>query len=75
MVADFGVAKALSASTSGDSTRAVTTGIGVALGTPAYMSPEQAAADPHTDHRSDIYSLGMVAYELLAGFSPLASPL
>jgi TolB-like protein/Tfp pilus assembly protein PilF len=72
MVADFGVAKALSASTSGDSTRAVTTGIGVALGTPAYMSPEQAAADPHTDHRSDIYSLGMVAYELLAGFSPFA---
>jgi serine/threonine-protein kinase len=70
MVADFGVAKALSASTTGDSTGGGITGHGVALGTPAYMSPEQAAADPQTDQRTDIYSLGVVAYEMLAGFSP-----
>jgi len=71
MVVDFGVAKALSASTGG-SDSGIITGVGVALGTPAYMSPEQAAADPMTDHRSDIYSLGIVAYEMLAGFSPFA---
>lgn len=71
MVVDFGVAKALSASTSA-SDRDFSTGIGVALGTPAYMSPEQAAADPLTDQRSDIYSLGIVAYELLAGYAPFA---
>lgn len=71
MVVDFGVAKAISASTS-DSDTGIVTGIGIALGTPAYMSPEQAAADPLTDHRSDIYSLGMVAYELLTGFAPFA---
>lgn len=71
MVVDFGVAKALSAST-GSPDSSVRTGIGVALGTPAYMSPEQAAADPLTDHRSDLYSLGILAYELLAGFAPFA---
>jgi serine/threonine-protein kinase len=71
MVVDFGVAKALSASTSGIDS-GIRTGIGIALGTPAYMSPEQAAADPLTDHRSDLYSLGIVAYEMLAGFSPFA---
>lgn len=71
LVVDFGVAKALSAATS-PSDSGIITGIGVALGTPAYMSPEQAAADPQTDHRSDIYSLGMVAYELLTGFAPFA---
>jgi serine/threonine protein kinase/tetratricopeptide (TPR) repeat protein len=65
VVADFGVAKALSASanTSGSSL----TSLGVALGTPAYMSPEQATADPTTDHRADIYSVGAMAYEMLTG--------
>ncbi|MFC1639347.1 protein kinase [Gemmatimonadota bacterium] len=43
---------------------------GVALGTPAYMSPEQATADPHIDHRADIYAIGALAYELLAGRAP-----
>ena len=64
VVADFGVAKALSASTSAGS---ALTSHGVALGTPAYMSPEQAAADPTTDHRTDIYATGAMAYEMLTG--------
>src|SRR5438105_2128427 len=63
VVADFGVAKAISASTNPG---ASLTSLGVALGTPAYMSPEQAAADPTTDHRSDLYSVGAVAYEMLS---------
>lgn len=64
VVADFGVAKAISASTNPGSSL---TSLGVALGTPAYMSPEQGAADPTTDHRADLYSVGAVAYEMLSG--------
>jgi serine/threonine-protein kinase len=68
LVTDFGVAKALSASaTDGGSGL---TSLGVALGTPAYMAPEQAAADPHVDHRADIYAFGCVAYEVLTGQPP-----
>jgi eukaryotic-like serine/threonine-protein kinase len=68
LVTDFGVAKALSASaTDGGSGL---TSLGVALGTPAYMAPEQAAADPHVDHRADIYAFGCVAYEVLTGQAP-----
>lgn len=44
--------------------------MGVVLGTPEYMAPEQAAADPHVDHRADIYAFGVVAYELLTGNTP-----
>ena len=66
LVTDFGVAKAVSESTG----RQVLTTLGVALGTPTYMSPEQATADPHVDHRADIYALGVIAYELLAGRPP-----
>jgi serine/threonine protein kinase len=66
LVTDFGVAKAVSEATG----RQQLTTAGVALGTPAYMAPEQAAADPHTDHRADIYAVGAVAYELLAGRPP-----
>src|SRR5882762_9510991 len=70
MVTDFGVAKALSAST--NAAHGGITSLGVALGTPAYMSPEQASADPSVDHRADIYSLGVLAYELLTGHPPFA---
>ncbi len=70
LVTDFGVAKALAASSRpGDdaNTTELTTSVGLALGTPAYMSPEQAAADPDVDARADLYALGVVAYEMLAG--------
>ena len=70
MVTDFGIAKALRAST--NPTTGALTNPGVALGTPAYMSPEQAAADPSIDHRADLYAWGVVAYELLAGRHPFA---
>jgi tRNA A-37 threonylcarbamoyl transferase component Bud32 len=66
LVADFGVAKAVSEATG----RSNLTTAGVALGTPAYMAPEQAVADPHVDHRADIYALGVVGYEMCAGEPP-----
>jgi serine/threonine-protein kinase len=66
LVMDFGVAKAVSEA----SGRNKLTTAGVALGTPAYMAPEQASADPHIDHRVDIYAMGVVGYELLAGRPP-----
>jgi serine/threonine-protein kinase len=70
MVTDFGVAKAISESTGQSSL----TSAGLALGTPAYMAPEQAAADPHVDHRADIYAVGALAYEMLAGRPPFVGP-
>jgi protein kinase-like protein/2TM domain-containing protein len=69
MVTDFGIAKALS-STSG----ATLTGIGVAIGTPAFMSPEQAAGERDIDGRSDLYSLGVVTYQMLTGELPFSAP-
>ena len=69
MVTDFGIAKALS-STSG----ATLTGIGVAIGTPAFMSPEQAAGERDIDGRSDLYSLGIVTYQMLTGTLPFSAP-
>ena len=68
MVADFGIAKAVSDA----SGRSDLTTAGMALGTPAYMAPEQAAADPHVDHRADIYAFGVLAYELLTGRTPFS---
>ncbi|HXV90089.1 MAG TPA: protein kinase [Gemmatimonadales bacterium] len=68
LVTDFGVAKALGHSTGG----AMLTSAGMAVGTPAYMAPEQAAGDPGVDHRADIYAVGALAYELLAGRLPFA---
>jgi serine/threonine-protein kinase len=81
VVSDFGVAKALAASrasgrvdTGGVPTppgaQPSLTAIGTSLGTPAYMAPEQAAADPGVDHRADIYALGIVLYEMLIGTPP-----
>src|SRR5215470_6223844 len=66
LVTDFGVAKAVSDSAKGSTL----TSLGVALGTPAYMAPEQAAADPHVDHRADLYAVGAMAYEMLCGRPP-----
>jgi eukaryotic-like serine/threonine-protein kinase len=63
VVADFGIARAVSES-AGTST---VTSMGMAIGTPAYMAPEQATADPAIDKRADIYADGVVAYELLTG--------
>jgi serine/threonine-protein kinase len=78
LVTDFGVAKALTAASRHShetrvSTGPTTTGSGLAIGTPAYMAPEQAAGDPATDHRADIYAFGVLAYELLAGRPPFSN--
>jgi TolB-like protein/Tfp pilus assembly protein PilF len=71
VVTDFGIAKAIEASHSQAGT--TLTQLGTLLGTPAYISPEQAAGDPHIDHLADIYSLGVVAYEMLAGTRPFTA--
>ena len=69
LVADFGVAKAVTEATG----QQLLTSTGVALGTPMYMAPEQAMADPHQDHRVDIYALGLLGYELLTGRAPFSA--
>jgi len=66
LVTDFGIAKAVSDA----AVSSTLTGTGISLGTPAYMAPEQAMADSGVDHRADLYALGVVAYEVLAGFPP-----
>ncbi|HEY7683796.1 MAG TPA: protein kinase [Gemmatimonadales bacterium] len=68
MVADFGVARALCE----EAETGMVTAPGMAIGTPAYMSPEQASADPSADARSDQYSMACVLYEMLAGQPPFA---
>ncbi|MEO7042614.1 MAG: serine/threonine-protein kinase [Gemmatimonadaceae bacterium] len=68
MVTDFGIARAVS---EGNDTRLTTTGL--AIGTPAYMSPEQCAGDRSVDGRSDIYSLGIVGYQMLSGDLPFVA--
>ena len=76
VVTDFGIAKAISAARrDGDSSQAPATTFtraGTAIGTPAYMSPEQITSDPSIDHRADLYSFGCLAYEVFAGRSPFA---
>jgi len=69
MVADFGIAKALTAASDVSLTQT-----GMAMGTAAYMSPEQAMGEPEIDGRTDIYSLGCVLYEMLAGQAPYTGP-
>jgi serine/threonine protein kinase/tetratricopeptide (TPR) repeat protein len=68
LLADFGIARAVAVDSGGSST-----GQGVAVGTPVYMSPEQAAGE-EVDTRSDLYALGVVAYEMLAGHPPFQGP-
>jgi len=69
MVADFGIARAITAA-GGEKLTAT----GLAIGTPLYMSPEQAAGEGQVDGRSDLYSLGCVLYEMLAGEPPHTGP-
>ena len=68
MVTDFGIARAVSDIDSGR-----LTATGMAIGTPAYMSPEQAAGDREIDGRSDLYSLGIVSYQMLVGEPPFVA--
>src|SRR5262249_28455010 len=78
VVADFGIAKAISAARDGTPRdgrpreETTQTQAGMAVGTPAYMAPEQIAADPSIDHRADLYAFGCVAYEVLSGSAPFA---
>jgi serine/threonine protein kinase len=75
VVTDFGVAKALSASAAPGSQGHMPglTTMGVTLGTPTYMAPEQCSADPNMDHRVDVYAFGVMAYEMLAGQPPFTA--
>jgi serine/threonine-protein kinase len=69
VVADFGIARAIDAAGGGRITEA-----GAPVGSPMYMSPEQAESDPEVDGRSDVYSLGCVLYEALTGRAPFSGP-
>ena len=68
-VTDFGIAKAINAART-TAPNATLTQAGMSIGTPTYMAPEQAAGDPATDHRADLYSFGVMAFELLTGRPP-----
>ncbi len=70
VITDFGIARAVASVDQ----HGTLTGTGIALGTPAYMAPEQAAGQGQVDHRADLYALGVVAYEMLAGVPPFAAP-
>jgi serine/threonine protein kinase len=75
VVADFGIAKAVDVARDASRTRTGATALtqlGMVLGTPAYMAPEQAAGDSASDHRADLYAWAVVAYEILAGRHPFA---
>jgi tRNA A-37 threonylcarbamoyl transferase component Bud32/pimeloyl-ACP methyl ester carboxylesterase len=63
LVADFGIARVADKAEAGT----ILTTVGTTIGTPQYMAPEQASGDPRTDHRADLYALGALAYEMLAG--------
>src|SRR5207244_12279041 len=69
VVSDFGIARTITASAGGKLTET-----GIAIGTPGYMSPEQATGSERVDGRSDLYSLACVLYEMLAGEPPVTWP-
>jgi len=71
ILADFGIARAVEQATRGTPGERLT-GTGLGIGTPGYMSPEQLSGDPNVDDRTDIYAMGVVAYEMLAGDPPFA---
>ena len=81
VVTDFGIAKAIAAAKRGDggnvdpkhTAAAALTAVGVTIGTPAYMSPEQVTGDSNIDHRADIYGFGCVAFEMLTGIPPFSA--
>ena len=73
VLADFGVARAIDEARSGIGLPRVT-GTGMSVGTPWYMAPEQASGERHIDARADLYALGVVAYEMLAGVLPFSAP-
>jgi serine/threonine-protein kinase len=70
IVSDFGIAKLMHATGEWSARCTRITGTGMSVGTPVYMAPEQAIADETADHRVDVYALGVVAYEMLAGQPP-----
>lgn len=70
LVTDFGIARATDAARASAGSDSGLTRAGTSLGTPAYMSPEQAAGDPQVSHLADLYSLGVLGYEMLAGRPP-----
>ena len=72
-VADFGVAKALSSANSTDPALTATS-VGMVIGTPAYMSPEQVTGDPNVGPAADIYALGATVHEMLGGKAPFTGP-
>src|SRR5262249_52940119 len=76
LVADFGIARALGSQAAGSASQSEPglTETGMSLGTPAYMSPEQASGARELDQRTAIYSLGCVLYEMLTGEPPFTGP-
>ena len=77
LVADFGIARAVAGGgteRTGGGAQTALTELGMSIGTPAYMSPEQAAGEAELDGRSDLYSLGCVLFEMLAGQPPFTGP-
>ncbi len=70
VLVDFGIAKAV-----GDAAQGGLTSEGTSIGTPAYMAPEQAAGDADVDHRADLYAVGVLLFEMIAGAPPFSGPM